>query len=357
MVSPIDNDPESPLPLGFTEFKESGQENYDFKEGKADFIRIFDGPWENRQEFLFNHVLPVVTEANGTTIYSSPNVYPEYTWARAYKAEIKGLLKTDKTEQNFIKHTMARITVHYSTPDFIDDSGNNGGNRPPGSNDRIYVVETVDSETEIYPLPARKFQTCYHMDRGICYPQDGGESFVAGKATELGKIPYRLNRFIYKLKLPLVINPRWADIDFSLGGVNYIPFVTPSGLYAPPGTLRYDGISSVTKRELTVGALVWEMEHKFTYYKPGWNTFPDVDDTGTKIVHKRLTPPLYHNAVHQRIFIDIANNIVERAADHFENQPAEAKDRFFVPERENALSQNEVRTNFINNPDTVNIFI
>lgn len=365
MVSPISGPvDEAPLPLGFTEFKISGKESYDWREGKAELTRVFDGPWESRHEFIFDHVIPQVNSANGQTIYSSPNVYPDYPAARAYKADVEGKLTIGKNESTgMIKHAMARITVYYSTPNFVDDSNNN--NRPPGSNDPLYVEETVDTETEILPIPARKVTACYHggHDDIPCEPFEPGDAgvqteaewlaivgdTVRKKVTELGKIPIRINRFNYKLKLPYVIFPRWADIDFCLGKVNYIPFITPSGLFAAPGTLRYDGLASVTKRELSIGALVWEMEHKFCYYRPGWNTVPDIDDSG-KYRDLSVSPPLYLDAALQTIFIPISNSAIMSARRWWQSVSIANRKKLYQPRRSSRLTQDQL-SNFLNDTD------
>jgi hypothetical protein len=364
-LSPLAESDEAPLPLGFTEYKDSGKEDYNWKEGKADLVRIFDGVWEQRLNFIFNHVLPQVSTADGETVYSSPNVYPDFPSARAYRASIEGKLATSKDESTgMIKHRLARITVYYSTPDFVDDS--DGSNRPPGSTDPLYVVESVDTETEILPIPARKFVTCYYGGEGDvpCAPwQQGDGGFeteaewllhvgdkVTRKITELGKVPYRINRFNYKLKLPYVLFPRWADIDYCLGKLNYIPITMPSGLFAPPETLRYDGLASVTKRELSRGALVWEMEHKFCYYKPGWNTVPECDEDTGKIVNTYLTPPLYGQAIHQRIFVPYPNSVVEAVNRWWRNVTIAMRRRLYNPTRETALTQEEIR-DFLNDTE------
>lgn len=355
-VSPLEGSDLAPLPLGFTEYKESGEEDFNWKEGKADLIRIFDGRWEHRHPFIFQHILPNVATASGETIYSSPSVYPEYHNARAYRATIKGLGTTRIGDTGLIKHAMARITVHYSTPDFTDDS--DGSNRPPGSEDRIYVIETVDTETEILPIPARKLTVCYFSsDDYPCMPWEVGDGGydteaeylaamgdkVVKKLTELGKFPYRINRFNYKLKLPYVIAPRWADITYCLGKVNYIPFVTPSGLFAPPGTLRYDGLASVTKRELSRGYLVWEMEHKFCHYAPGWNTIPECDETTGQIRDVALDPALYFDAVHQTIFIPMNQSDIRAAREWWKKQTLSTRRRLYSPRRDRKFTQEEIR--------------
>lgn len=355
-VSPLEGSDLAPLPLGFTEYKESGEEDFNWKEGKADLIRIFDGRWEHRHPFIFQHILPNIAAANGETVFSSPSVYPEYHNARAYRASIKGFGTTRIGDTGLIKHAMARITVHYSTPDFTDDSQDSG--RPPGSEDRLYVIETVDTETEILPIPARKSTVCYHsgMDDIPCVPYqvgDGGYETeaeylavvgekVVKKLTELGKIPYRINRFNYKLKLPYVLYPRWAEIDFCLGKLNYIPFITPSGLFAAPGQLRYDGLSSVTKRELSVGHLLWEMEHKFCYYKPGWNTVPDADETTGLIRNVVINPPLYEDAVHQLIFGPMSRSLIASMREWWRRQNVEIRRRIYNAKRDRKLTQGDI---------------
>lgn len=351
MVSPLDNSEDAPLPLGFTEFKDSiTEEEFDWKaEGRAEFQRVFDGPWENRYRFIFDHIMPLVFEANGVQMFNSAAVFPFYPAARAYNAKISAkLVCSGKDEDNVIKHRLARITVLYGLPVFVDESGGGGG----GNNDRLWVEETVESETEIHPLTARHFSSAYNQSSGSRHPsadQGGGADILSKPLTEAGKIPYRIVRFVYKLKLPIVFFPRWADIDYCLNGVNRAPFITPSGLYAPPGTLRYDGISSVTKRELQTAALAWTMEHKFTYYRPGWNTYPVIGEgqAAGKIIHADIVPPLCHFCYHQLIFVGLSIAQLNAWVDQFNNLDADIKRRFFDQGHDNPLRQEEVRDNFI----------
>lgn len=341
-ASPVTGEGEQPF--GYTVFKKSPKETFDFLAGKADFEVVFDGPWVNRHRFIFEHILPSTFDADGTVLHSAGAAYPEYPFAKAYKAEVEGLLKTGKTEEGVISHDIARITIHYSTPDFVpgDDGGQGGGGNNP---DPIYVVESVESETEIIPLPARKFTYAYLSNGQVTDYESyyNHPDAVVKKATERGKVNYLKKVFTYKLKLPYVIFPRWGYIDAFLGSVNRAPFITPSGLFAPPGTLLYDGIGAITKRELSTSALAWEIDYIFKYYRPGWNTFPEVKDDGSTIVHSAIKPMLFPFRFHQLIFANVSMNRLIDWTQWYIQQSSEFKDKFQNPQADLTFTPEEIR--------------
>jgi hypothetical protein len=359
MASPVTGEG-TVLPLGFTEFKDSGQEDYNFRDGKAEFQRIFDGPWENRQQFIFDHVLPSIQSAEGETFLHVPQRYPAFRQAIPYRATVKGMLRTTRAPalENLISHDIARITVYYST--IQAPSQNSGG----GGGDINFVEESVDSEIEILPLPAQKFEYQFHYFNGTptnyeTYLAHGGSPGIiklTKKATEEGKINHIIRRLNYRIKVPFITQPRWGYISTYQGSLNSAPFITPSGLFAAPGQLRFDGISSVTKRELqditNPQATGWEFDFVFCYYKPGWNTHPttapidpnitenadltlalrDLPPEQTKIRHAAIIPPLFPYKFHQLIFANVPVIELLNWQRWFFDRPPEIIKRFYDPD-------------------------
>jgi hypothetical protein len=367
-----------PYAYGYTEHYTSGDESYDQEAGKVEFVRVFQGPWEHRQSFLFDHIFPRTETAEGQVFTRVPDVYPAYRSARPYKATVKGGLATDKetiSGDPFIKHTIATITVNYKVP----ENSNPGG----GDLDVLYVEESCETETEILPLPARKFEytiiyngqyeidyQTYLVERQIQHPS--AFTFKRKRATEDGKINHLIKRINYKLKVPFLIAPRWGYISAMLGSVNYAPFITVSNLFVAPGQFRFDGITSVTKRELTSQVLGWEFEFAFSFYKPGWNTKPtvmpisdelsqsglsdgiltkedvtltlaEIEAEDTKVRHASIIPPLYPYKFHQLIFAPIPVADLLAWYRWFFSRPYELVRKFYDPDDPVDLTPEEMQ--------------
>src|SRR5438552_2957035 len=94
LINPLDDNPNAPMGYGFTEFKDSGQEEFDWWNGKFGATRIFDGPWLNRIPFVFS-LASQVYEVNGHQVAFPPAFHPEIGGIFACSASIKGMLKTD----------------------------------------------------------------------------------------------------------------------------------------------------------------------------------------------------------------------------------------------------------------------
>ncbi len=302
-LSPLDNSNDSPLPLGFTEFKDSGTEDFDFDAGEVNAVRIFDGPWENRHRFLFENILATVSNVNGENVFSDPSRYPDIPNATAFKASIKGLLKTGLGDEQQITHELARITVSYKTHSFSQD-GSSGNSQ----NKNNYIEESLDTSTELLPLAGEKisYKKEFSYDDGNV-GQGPQVITTLKKLTEEVHFNYIVKHINYKLRIPIDLAPRWGAITAALGTVNMVPIITPSGLMADRFRLRYDGISGVTKREISAGVLAWELTHSFSFYAPGWNTRPRINDDG-ELEHAAIIPKLYQYYDHRLIFRTIAPN-------------------------------------------------
>lgn len=299
VISPVDDNPEAPYGFGFTEFKGSATEQLDWYNGTVELQRIFDGPWENRLAFV-DSLIVKVDEVNGNQVIFDPAFYPGYEDAFAYKVDIKGMLKVDRdTVDNIIKYDMARITVSYMAPKFkFPDKKNKEDTTPE---DRLFVEESLHSSVEILPIKINipiwtgdTTENPIHDNDPIVgydpinqiplYPSYDGtpEGLAAGYTLKEESFNKTIVIFNYKLKIPITTRPRWANITQAAGKINSSQFITPSGLVANPNQLRYDGVSAITKREISGKVLAWEIEHDFAFYEPGWNTKP----TGFAINHE-----------------------------------------------------------------------
>lgn len=324
-------DPNAILPWGFTEWKESGVEDYDLENGLKEYVRIFDGPWINRLKFITD-LTSQLTEVEGnqviTTGEKSIAFYPDDQTARAYKVNVQPKLATDKDSKNFIRHAMARVTVNYKPYTYSFPNDRN----PLQAN---LIEESVESSVEILPL--KTTTQVYTGDTRLGTPLTYGDPIIGYTQYTDPKVPVypqyddsngetykdflklkeitrtkRVTILHYKLKIPLVLRPRWTHINNSLSCVNKYIAITPSGLVAPIGTLRYDGFSSITKRETVTGGFGWEMEHVFSYYKPGWNTYPDIQvlssdllgNSNSIVTDKPMVPILYDYYDLVKIFRD-----------------------------------------------------
>ena len=83
---------DNPLPHGFVELttgKET-EETFNLISGAARATRMFSGPWSARFQFILEYLLVPVTNADGVTLYSVPQAYPDYPLIHADNVKIKG---------------------------------------------------------------------------------------------------------------------------------------------------------------------------------------------------------------------------------------------------------------------------
>ena len=329
LISPVDDNPNAPFPFGFTEFKDSGEEDYAWIEGKFEATRIFDGPWENRLDFIVALSWQVY-EVDGQQVLFPPAFHPEIKGIYAVKARVKGLLKTDRnTATNYIKHDIARITVTYDSTPIKGLKGGDGDNK---NGTDPYIEEGITSSVNIIPI---KISIPQWTGDTQSTPVQSGDPVVGYDPvsklplyphytppetiqdfTELKEVSFnkRIVTINYKLRIPLVLKPVWDIIRDCLGCVNELPFTTPSGLVAAPETLLYEGLSGITKRELLNGDLGWELEHSFNYYKPGWNTRPQGEYSGTGnsfiavVKDVEIVPHLYESNALQALLRNLSTD-------------------------------------------------
>ena len=278
MVSPLDNSSNSPLPEGFTEYKNSAKESYDLENGTFEATRIFDGPWTNRKTFIEEHLTGIAFSAEGETYHGEAHAYPPYEEAKAYRVDVQGLLKTDIDDDDFIKHQIARLTVSYKIFP---------GQEQPG-NEENKIEESIKSSTKIIPIPGRNFTS----------PGDGS---VVGEEFTIPLIEVYLD---YEIKLPLNINPLWSNIAGLLGYINSVPITFPSGLTAGTETLLYNGLSGSTKYQLPTKEVAWQLNLHFTYFGRGWNKYPKAVEGQNFVQYLDITPKIYE-AFDLRPLIDL----------------------------------------------------
>jgi len=297
--------------LGFYEDKESmDQEDFNFGDGSVDLKRTFVGRWEDRIEFIKTAVfLQIDGNSNtGTQTIFSPARYPGYELARAYRASIRARLPASgKDADDVITHRIAKVDVFYRVENF-------GGTDPDDPDeddpDFVFVEESVESHTELIPIHGTFTKTSARItDQPTSNPDGSPYKAADTYLYEEHKTRNYINTiYDYKLKLPFVVFPRWGDMSNASGKLNRTVFITPSGLVCLPGTLRYDGISAVTKRELSRNALVWEMTHAFAFRRETWDTIPVVTEDGFGIAHQYVDPVLFSRYELRRIFIPYSDS-------------------------------------------------
>ncbi len=290
-ITPVtDND--NDLWFGFGERKGSCNENYDFYDGTIEATRLFIGPWENRIDFIKSKVMAEITpgENNNQSIIP-PNSYPDNPAATAYKADVKGIFVDGQNEEDQfqITYKYAAITVHYKIFPF----GLPGG----GTVDVEFIQETVEATSELIPIP-------YNFD---VFDDSPGYK-LAGVTKLKGHRDGKLNKVItilhYKLTIPIVVEPDFEILGAYSGRVNGdYRFLLPSGYIADTDTMRYDGFSSVSRREISHNRLAWSITLNFAFYVGGWNTLPtpvltDPDDPDSDVImiNAPIDPPLYESA-------------------------------------------------------------
>ena len=273
-ISPLDDSPNSPLPHGFTEFRESPKISIDIDSGQVNITRVYDGVWANR--FLFTqYLIGDTTEVDGNLTIIPPATDPDIPQALCNKVDIEGLLTIGKDSDNIITHSLARITASYALPNRNSPTGDDSTPDDP-DNTFINIEESFDSSVEIL-----------HIDRiAPAYFTNGPFAISRVIDQDFKVIVPIIN---YKLRQPLILNPRWGDINNSLGSLNSKAFTTPSGHTAPIGTLLYLGPSGIVKREfgqITQSFIAYDITHSFSYRKHPWNLSPvQVSENGKMIIH------------------------------------------------------------------------
>lgn len=265
----------TPLRAGWSEFRDSeDDEGYDAISGQMDAKRIFDGPWNDRQEFIYDVLTGVTSTSAGNQIYTGGLGYPDYPNAIACRATVKKLLATGIDSRGIIAHQKCRVTIYYDTQAF-----NNNGQDPDGGG-LIFADETWESSTEMLTFPFNKTIPGWTSSSGA----------VFAPVVAQGSFKKLFALITYKIHFPIVLVPKWAAMDNALGCINKVALPGWQGPGRAIETLRYDGYTIQSKRVLRQGMLSFDIVHTFVFNKIGWNNSYDVVEDPLQLGRN---PPVY----------------------------------------------------------------
>lgn len=256
---------------GYTEFRDSGDENWQIEQGVINITRVFKGPWDKRVDFVNDVLIAGITDDN--RYFGKP--HPDYPQSYVDRITITGTGKTNQESlTDLIKHDRATITANYKTfPGGSPDSSSPGQNQNLGL---LFFQEHVSTEVEILELPLEKI-------RINIYPEGGGNPIPVPHldSTRLRK---KITFMNYQVDIPFWINPNWNGADGILNNLGIINAATittyQSGFSFPSDTLLFLGPVGSTKRELSKkNKLVWGMSLMFKYNPIGWHRYPTIDDS------------------------------------------------------------------------------
>lgn len=259
--------------FGYEELTRSNPttENYNFQTGAITANRVFEGPWANRQRFIFGSILKPMRIVAGTTLLPTPQRYPDANIAFAKSVDVVGKGKSSIGPNGMAAWERAELTVDYGT------SAANFAPSVQASTDNetytnaIYMEEAIDSSIEALPLT-------------------GSAVKKSSDDVKLGGVD-KITKFIIFADLVLtqtqLIKPRWGAIGNIVGKVNNNAFVTPSGFAVEAGKLLYAGPFGNTKVNIKDGSgelkdrafplPVWSLSHRFKFNSIGWNKKFDKD--------------------------------------------------------------------------------
>jgi hypothetical protein len=257
----------SVLPYSYLEkHRPPTTERISFTQGTFEATRIFEGPWEDRFNFVFNYLYEEITGVGNTTNYAIPHQYPDYTGAYVDDVDITGMgSSSERSSDGAPVWERAMIAAVYRDKPWNFDTLPNDSRE--AYTNAIFIEEGCDSDFEIFGL-------------------NGDDLKFTGEAVAAGdKISFNMtviNEFV-SITTPLVSNPLWIAFQMAEGRINDEIFITPNGKVFNVGTLRYDGYSASTKLNIVetpddFSLPIWELRHKFAYNPYGWNSKYNADD-------------------------------------------------------------------------------
>lgn len=254
--------------LGYSEYTgEAGQaatrERFDWESGEITATRIFKGPWEDRIDFVNDHL---------------DKEYPDLPQAKLANVEILGIgVASVNSDTGQASWDTAQLTVTYKTlqqetpasptkPQTVEDFSN-----------RRFIEESLEGRVEILQVDASD----YWVDSAANAQQFGTQYLQENEGLRLNALD-KINLLdpteILTLKQQFVGVPFWTEMHMARGKVNNNCFIAPSGIAFAAESLRYDGTTGRTKIDVdTRGSEdnpfpVWELEHSFAHKIVGWNT-------------------------------------------------------------------------------------
>lgn len=261
---------DSPFPHGYLEStKHVVTEQLNIISGKFTAIRHFFGPWDKRFNFIFEELL-VPTQYSGTTVLAVPQAYPDLPVIHVDEVSITG---EGKASVNILTKApvfdRANITVTYKAHNF--QFAAESVTSVAAYQNNIFLEEEHDEYIEQINFSGDKVKV------------DG----VLGNADD--KYVFQNSKGDLVLSQKFIISPDWISLDFMKGKVNGTVFITPAGIVYAEETLRYDGYSASSRINVTNGGgedfplPVWDVEHRFSINKLGWNNRVNPDEWTKKV--------------------------------------------------------------------------
>ena len=275
------------LPFGYTEFVGAGTssgitESFNIADGSFSAQRFFTGPWDERFNFCLQYLFTPFATGGSQLVGFRPKWYPDYKNSMVTNIEITGISKPGHNDiPGQAKFELARITATYrSVPATVTTLTAARAGSPQGTRETVtlFIEESIESDIELKTWSGENFQL------------DGK------KQHDKGWMAVPFVQLIITLKSVFCYNPDWEAIKQSLGKLHTrhptysaSNFKTPSGFECesefPNQTLRYDGISAMTKVDVFSGEgtyndnayplPIWEISHQFAYIPDGWNNERD----------------------------------------------------------------------------------
>ena len=267
-------------------------ERFNIFDGQIIATREFIGPYEDRINFITDHVLGGTVNAGDVSVYLSPAKLPGFSNVFASQIEIEGRgTAIHDGDTGRAKWDRAYIKVTYEARNF--NANSEGGNNDSVNSfiEHLFIEETTETSAEFLKLPGSSVE----MKRGGVWERlaDDGDHHLVIPISEM------------KLKQHHIIRPNWPEIDDLIGKVNSEVFITPSMRWFKKETVMYNGVTGVTKINIFNGGglgiddetftaiPLWTLEHSFSFNRIGWNKKIDSDGAVKDIRIAGGKRPLY----------------------------------------------------------------
>lgn len=280
----------------YKEKKGSNPEKISFSEGGFEATRVWEGPYNDRFNFIYNYL---VTYSSSSGRYL-PQRYPVNIPAYLDEVTIQGVgaIRHNSTT-GMIEYDRAIITAKYKTKPY---NQNDEEDQPDNERwvNKIFIEEEIDSNITIAQANKEEFK-----DHGVIIEAGGPLNIPIITATII-------------ITETFVMRPWWFEIGVMCGVVNSLAFITPSGFVCPKETLRYDGPFGVTKvNPITGGGVndqeeyplpIWRLSHRFSFDRNGHNSVMKPDGTFRRVENADGFAPLKSDDLYM-IFFGITGSL------------------------------------------------
>ncbi len=243
------------LPLGFSEITTEGsetKESWDYQSGIINTVRTFVGPWENRIDFINDHL---------------DKGYPDIPQARLSKIDGAGEgVGLENEENGQATWERYRFTASYSTAtQETPQQPRQEQEREDFVNNR-FITEAIEGGVDFLQVEGAD----YEIDR--LEPNEGDSLNQLDKLNIINPLE------TLTIKQNYLGIPNWLEFSLAKGKVNNNGWISPSGIPFAKETLLYEGTTGPTKIDIDTRTSpdnpfpVWELTHKFSIKVIGWNT-------------------------------------------------------------------------------------